>query len=182
MNERRDEPDRPPHAGCRRLAQRLGEHRLEIVPGHDGAIGNGGEAVDELIGPFDAEAGVSEAPVVEAGRSQQRQHRGPERCVVIGGHGVEREPHQRALHDPAVRERVVELGRIEALGPVPERQVGRRRLLGLEPADPLDGIDDVDRPAVEEELTIERGPVELLRRERHTRQSRTALRRQVACW
>ena len=52
--------------------------------------------------------------------------------------------------------------------PVPERQVGRRGLLRLQRQDAPHGIRDIHRPPPEQELPVERGAVELPRRERRS--------------
>ena len=54
----------------------------------------------------------------------------------------------------------VEVGRVEPGQPVPQREVGRRGLLGLQGDDAPDGLDHVQRFAVQEQLAAERGPVE----------------------
>ncbi len=60
-----------------------------------------------------------------------------------------------------VGECLVELGGIERLDPVPECEVGRRGLLGLERHDPLDRVDDGQALAMQQHLPGERGAVEL---------------------
>ena len=56
----------------------------------------------------------------------------------------------------------VALEAVEARG---ERQVRRRRVLRLEPAEPLDGAGRGERLSLEQELTREERPVELAPRE-----------------
>ena len=56
-------------------------------------------------------------------------------------------------------ERSVELRGIERVQPVPEREVRRRGRLGLECNDAVDGLNDAESPAAEEELTGEGGPI-----------------------
>jgi hypothetical protein len=71
---------------------------------------------------------------------------------------VHRDPDRRRLDDLVVGEGSVEVGRVEAGEPVPEREVWRRRLLRLQGDDTADRFDRVQRFAAEEELPAERGP------------------------
>jgi hypothetical protein len=60
-----------------------------------------------------------------------------------------------------VGERAVEFGGVEPGQPIPQGQVGRRRLLGLDGGDPVDGLDDVELLPPKQQLAPQRCPVEL---------------------
>jgi hypothetical protein len=83
-----------------------------------------------------------------------------ERRVVLGVHGVGRDPQQRRPDDRPVGERGVEVGRVEAGQPVPQGDVRRGGLLSLEGGKAADGGGHVQRLAGQEQLPAEGGPVE----------------------
>ena len=56
------------------------------------------------------------------------------------------------------RDRRVQVGRLESRQPRPQADLRRRRLLRLQPTDPLDRIDDADIGGLEQELARERRP------------------------
>jgi hypothetical protein len=101
------------------------------------------------------------AAIVQARRPQAADHRVVKRWVVLREHRVQRQPDQRCLDHGSIRERRIKVGRVEVGQPVPEGQVGRRRLLCLESDDPAHGLDHVKCLAAEEQLPAQRGPVEL---------------------
>jgi hypothetical protein len=98
VQQRRERPQRPPHA---RLAAT--EPRLEQVLD----LGTGArsrrelqELGDERVGVGGGQPAGGEAPVVQAGGTQAGQHRVVERRVVLGVHGVhgvQGDAHQRRL-------------------------------------------------------------------------------------
>ena len=85
----------------------------------------------EIIGVGDGQSGGLEATVVEPGCPQVLHHRQLERCVVVGGNRVQSDSHQCCLDEGSISESPVELGRVEPFHPVPQRDVGGDRLLGL---------------------------------------------------
>jgi hypothetical protein len=74
---------------------------------------------------------------------------------------VERDPHQRRLDDLVVAEGAIQVGWVEVGDPVPQRQIRRRGLLGLQCDDPRDSVDNAEPLAGEQQLAGERRPVEL---------------------
>ena len=92
--------------------------------------------------------------------TEHRQRRRQEVTVVVPGHDVQRRSHQRRLDDPPLPERAVERCRVERGESRPEREIRRRRLLGLQAADSLDGRSRTDPRALEEKLPGEGGAIE----------------------
>jgi hypothetical protein len=78
---------------------------------------------------------------------------------------VERRAHQRGLDDRTLAEGPIEPGRVEVDEPRPEREIRRRRLLRLEPAERLDGRGRVEVGPLEEQLPRQRRPVDRAIRE-----------------
>jgi hypothetical protein len=76
---------------------------------------------------------------------------------------VERDPHQGGLDHLVVAEGAIQLRGIEARDPIPQREIGRGRLLRLESDDPVDRLDDTKWLPGEEQLPRERRPVQLPR-------------------
>jgi hypothetical protein len=60
-----------------------------------------------------------------------------------------------------VGEGTVEVRGVEPGQPIPQGQVGRRRLLRLDGGDPVDGLDHVELLAPKQQLATQRCPVEL---------------------
>jgi hypothetical protein len=60
-----------------------------------------------------------------------------------------------------VGEGAVEVRGVEPGQPIPQGQVGRRRLLRLDRGDPVDGLDDVQLLAPKQQLAAQGRPVEL---------------------
>ena len=143
VDERAVLPHRPPNPGLR-AAELLLEPSLDVLVGPRGG-GERQQIRDQGIDVRDRDALAPEAAVVESCRPQRRLHRLMEGRVVGGGDGMERDPQELGLDDRLVRERGVEVGWIEALDPVPQRDVGRRRFLRLERDDATDRLDDLDR-------------------------------------
>ncbi len=92
--------------------------------------------------------------------------------IVGHVHGVERYPHQLALDDGVLGEGAVEVDGVERVEPIPESDVRRRGLLGLQRDDPVHGIDHAQLLAAKQQLPAKGGPVELPGREPHLAQSR----------
>src|SRR5215204_1755608 len=89
--------------------------------------------------------------------------------VVVGGNGMQRDPHQLSLHDALFCERGVEVRGIERIEPIPERDVRGRRLLRLKCDQAMDCVDDVEWLAPQQELSSEGRSIELSSRNVHTR-------------
>jgi hypothetical protein len=78
---------------------------------------------------------------------------------------MERDPHERCLHDRPIGERTIEVVGREAGDARPQRDVRRRRLLRLEAGERLDRRDDRQRCRLDQVLPGERRPVQLRRRD-----------------
>ena len=116
----------------------------------------------------DRDALAREPAVVEPSRPQRRLHRLVEGRVVVGGDRVERDAHRAVALTTAWSAKArVEVRRIEAGDPVPERDVRRGRLLRLQRDDPADRLDDIERLAPQQQLAGEGGAVELTGGEAH---------------
>src|SRR5262249_14294404 len=89
-----------------------------------------------------------------------------ERPVIRLRDEVDRGPHERPLHHPALLEGTVEVGALEALDPRPEPDVHRRRVLRLKGAHPLEHPRDREPDTVEQELSSEEPSVQAAGRER----------------
>jgi hypothetical protein len=81
---------------------------------------------------------------------------------------MHRDPHQRGLDDGVVGEGAVEVAGIEVEEPIPEGEVRRGGLLGLERDDAVHCLDHVQRLAPQQQLPAQGGPVELSRGESHS--------------
>ena len=158
VDEGRVRPERRPHARPLEHAEPLVEPRLHVGI-RAWRAGMGQHLGDECVDVGDGEARGAE-PSVEAGFAEPRQHRLVDRRLVAGMDRVEREADRRALDDRTCRERPVEVRRIEALDAVPERDVWRRRFLGLECENPPHGRGNVQRRPIEQELAGEGGAVQ----------------------
>ena len=90
----------------------------------------------------------------------------PDRAIVRR-HGVQGDPEQARLDDPVLGERGIQIRRVEVGDPVPQRQVRRRGLLRLQPDQPPDGVDHVERLTLQQQLPSQGGPVELPAGELH---------------
>ena len=69
--------------------------------------------------------------------------------------------HQRPLDDAAALERTGQLVALEAFDARPEADVHRRRVLRLNPADPVEGLGNGRLRAFEEQLPSQEGAVQL---------------------
>jgi hypothetical protein len=100
---------------------------------------------------------------------RHRGHHGRDRRlqtpVVVRGHRVERRAHERGLHQAPVRERAVHGGGLQPVDAGQEPEVGRRRLLRLEPAHGAGHRDGIPRIAPEQALPGERRSVQRRGRE-----------------
>ena len=161
-------PEGPPHAGLLGHAEPLVEpgFRFGVRPRFGGVLEDLGH---EGVGVGTRQAGPGEATVAEASRAQGPLHRLVEGRVVGDVHRVQGDPHQLTLHDRVVGERAVEVGRVEASQPIPQREVGRRWFLRLQRDHAMDGLDDTEQFATEQHLTAQRRAVELPRSEPHSR-------------
>ena len=74
---------------------------------------------------------------------------------------VQRPRWSSALTSRAAGERLRQLVALEPLEPGPERQVRARRRLRLQAAEPLDRLRGPERPALEQQLALQQGAVEL---------------------
>jgi len=114
-------------------------------------------------------AALLEPRVEQARGPQAADHRGVEGRVVVGVDRVERDPDQRRLDDGANREGGIQVDRVEIRDPVPEGDVGRCRLLGLDRDDPADRVRHRQRLPLDEELAAKGRPVQLTGSEGHAR-------------
>jgi hypothetical protein len=80
---------------------------------------------------------------------------------VLRGDGVQGDPQQGGLDDPVLGEGEIQLDRSETGDPVPQRQIGSGRLLGLQPDQSPDRVDHLDRFALHQQLPAQQRPVEL---------------------
>ena len=165
VDERADLAERPPEIGLRRTEPRL-EPALHVGvdPGHGG---EGQQVRQERLRVRDGDALPREPSVVEPSRPQRRLHRLVEGRVVIGGDRVERDAHELRLDHRLVGEGGVEVARIEAGDPIPERDVRRSGFLRLHGDDPADRLHDIDRLAPQQQLAGEGRTVELTCGEPH---------------
>jgi hypothetical protein len=74
---------------------------------------------------------------------------------------MDRAPHERRLNDRAALERGGQRSALEPLEPRPQADVHRRRVLGLDPGDPLERPRQRHPAALEQQLAGEQRPVEL---------------------
>ena len=74
---------------------------------------------------------------------------------------MERGPHEGGANHLPRLQRLVELLAPEPLDAGPESDEGRFRLLRLQPAEPLDGLDGRDRFSRQQQLARQRGAVQL---------------------
>ena len=123
-----------------------------------------GEVVDELgnhpVGVVEGQPAGGEPAVVQPGCAQRGFHRLAERPIVADVDGVQGDPHQRGLDHVAGGEGAVEVSGVEVADPVPQGDVRRRWLLGLEGDDAAYRIGRARRLAVQQQLAGEGRPVE----------------------
>lgn len=124
-----------------------------------GRSANSSSRGDQRVGVRRRQPGRGEA-AAQPGGAHHRVHGLPEGRVVVGVHGVESEPHHGRLDHAVVRERGVESGRVEGGEPVPQRDVRRGRLLGLERDHTTYALGGVQRLAPQQQLPGQRGAVE----------------------
>jgi hypothetical protein len=92
---------------------------------------------------------------------------------------VDRRAQRRPLDHRAALERPGESVTLEALDPGEEADVHRRRVLGLDPAGPLEGLRQRPAARLEQKLAGEQSSIELTRGQRplvRRHQARMALR------
>lgn len=89
-------------------------------------------ALQRSMSVLDGQARRGVPAIVQAARSENSQHRCVEVRVLVGGHSMERDAHERCLDDRPLGEGLVEVCGIEASEPVPQCNVGRCRLLRLQ--------------------------------------------------
>src|SRR6185436_14663400 len=94
-----------------------------------------------------------------------RADRNRERPVVASRHDVDRPSHERRLDDRSALEGAREVGAAEPHDARPQPDVGVRRVLILDSADPLEYTRDRQTGALEQELSGEQGAVQLTLRE-----------------
>ena len=97
--------------------------------------------------------------------------------VVLGGDGMQRDPHQLVLHHGLLGEGGVEVRGIERIEPVPQRDVRGRGLLRLQGDQAMDRVGDVERLAPQQELPGEGRSVELSSGDVHAPMVTQAVRR-----
>ena len=95
---------------------------------------------EDRVGVGDRQPSRGVAAVVQARRPQAGHHGGVEGRVVLGMHGVQGDAHEGRLDHRLGGEGGVQAGRVEAVEPVPQGEVGRRGLLGLEGDDAANGV------------------------------------------
>jgi hypothetical protein len=83
------------------------------------------------------------------------------RSLVARRNHVDRHPQQRALDHGTSFERARERGAFERAHPRPQADVGGGRVLGLQPADPLDRLRDRQRGAFQQQLPRQQRAVQL---------------------
>src|SRR6185436_12440567 len=103
-------------------------------------------------------------PAVGAAREQvallhRLQHR-PQGQAVAGADEVDRRPHQRQPHHLPLHQQRRQLVGAEAAQARPQGVVGRLGRLRLQPHQVVDDVDRRHRPALQEELTGQQGPVQ----------------------
>ena len=74
---------------------------------------------------------------------------------------MDRRAHQRPLDDAAALERTGQLVALEAFDARPEADVHRRRVLRLDPADPVERLRNRRFRALEEQLPGQEGAIQL---------------------
>ena len=142
-----------PHVGVRANGSVVAQERVEVAPRHRSLTRERAGALDDLgLGRLDAARSRGDLRVAHGRR---------ERAVVARRDEVERRAHERRLHDRVSPERTREVFAPEALEPRPERVVGGRCPLRLEPREPLDGDARPEARAREQELPEKRRPVQL---------------------
>lgn len=166
VDQRRERPQRPPHARPRPRPDPLVEPRLELGL-HPRPRRLLEQVRDDRLGLRERQARPREPAIAQPRAAQRRLHRLVERRVVLRDDRVQGDPHERRLDDRLLRERAVEVAGVEALHPVPEGEVRGGRLLCLQRHDPAHCLDHVHRPAAQEQLAGQRRPVQPARRERH---------------
>ena len=119
------------------------------------------EVRDQCVGIGTRHVGLAEAPIVQSRSPEDGEYGFVEHGAVRYSDRVQRDAHQRALHDCPVGKRSVEVGKVEVGETVPHGQIRRGGLLGLKSAEVLHSGDHVQIGAFEEELTIKRGPRQL---------------------
>ena len=165
MHERPVLAEGPPEIRFRRAKARLEPAlHVRVRPGRRRELEQVG---DQGVRVLDRDALVPEPPVIQAGRAQQPLHRLMDDGVVLGGDGMQRDPHQLVLHHGLLGEGGVEVRRIERIEPVPQRDVRGRGLLRLEGDQAMDRVGDAESLAPQQELPGERRSVELSSGEVH---------------
>ena len=123
-----------------------------------------GEVVDELgnhpVGVVEGQPAGGEPAVVQPSCAQRGFHRLAERPIVADVDGVQGDPNQRGLDHVAGGEGAVEVSGVEVADPVPQGDVRRRWLLGLEGDDAAYRIGHARRLAMQQQLAGEGRPVE----------------------
>jgi hypothetical protein len=88
-------------------------------------------------------------------------HGAGERPVVARRDEVDRDPHQRALDDLALLQGLRQRDGGEVPQPRPQPEVHRRRVLGLDTAQPLERVRRRSVRALQQQLPREQRPIEL---------------------
>lgn len=165
MQQWRVLPQPPPRSGLRRPAQPLREPG-RALRSCAGPVGERQQLRNQCVGVLGGQPGHREA-VTQPGGTQRRLHglmKGPE---IVDVDRVQRDPHETRLDDLMAGEGSVEVGRVEAGEPVPQREVGRRRLLRLQCDHAPYRIPDAERLPLQQQLPGKRGAVEPSRRDSH---------------
>ncbi len=159
-------PQPPPGRGRRLGTDPPGEPGLELRCGAR-PVAEVEHVRNQRVPVGGRQTGGREPVVAQPGAPHRRVDGLPERREVVDVHGVQGDPHQGGPHDPQLREGPVELGGVEVGHPVPQREVGRGRLLRLERDHPPHRLGDADLLPSHQQLPFEGGPVELPCGDRH---------------
>ena len=92
--------------------------------------------------------------------------------MVVDMDRVKGQPNERGLDHLVAREAGVEICRVEPRDAVPQRDVGRRRLLGLNRDDATDRLRHRQRLPRQQQLALERRPIQLAGGDRRPRTSK----------
>jgi hypothetical protein len=133
-----------------------------------------GARLREPLGQLRGHALLVEVRVLLAPRAHPRLARELRVGRVVGGRReVQRHPHDRRLDHRAGRDRGLEVGAREVLQPRREREIGRRRVLGLQRGQAPDRLRGVEPVALDQALARgERGGQLLAREGPHAAQPR----------
>ena len=134
--------------------------RIDVIPEHRVRSWLGSELQRRVAEPTHDRV-VDGACSSPAQAVMQGPKRGQESKVVRGTDRVKGGPHERRLHDRAIRERPIEIVGGEVSEPRPQRDGRRRGLLGLEAGEGLDRSHDVEGRGLEQVLPGQRRPIEL---------------------